>query len=156
MFCLILVFPLLILLNNQIFAAPQRGLRVVDSKGRQIGEYQASHALLIGVSRYTNGWPQLESIPAEMTQIVEPVESHGFKITRINNPAADELEKSFKRFIRSYGYRQETRLLFFFSGHGFSRSRDGMGYLVPADAPDPRKDPGGFYQKALSMSQILT
>jgi formylglycine-generating enzyme required for sulfatase activity len=71
------------------------------------------------------------------------------------DPDGDELEDAFEDFIDEYGYTPGNRLLFFFTGHGHSRE-DGMGYLVPADAPDPRKDQGGFYRRVLSMSRIMT
>lgn len=36
------------------------------NKGKQVGLYEESHALLIGVSDYPAGWPCLESIPDEL------------------------------------------------------------------------------------------
>ena len=46
--------------------------------------------------------------------------------------------------------------MFFFSGHGASRTDGSMGYLVPSDAPLIHKNPSGFMRKALSMSRIKT
>jgi len=42
---------------------------VTDDEGRRVTLYAGSHALLIGVSDYTAGWPDLESIPAELAQV---------------------------------------------------------------------------------------
>lgn len=47
-----------------------RGLvRIKDSQGQQVGLYKDSHALLIGVSNYTAGWPDLLAIPTELDQV---------------------------------------------------------------------------------------
>jgi hypothetical protein len=46
--------------------AQRGGLEVFpirDAKGQQVGLYSESHALVIGVSRYTNGWPRLAGFP---------------------------------------------------------------------------------------------
>ena len=65
------------------------------------------------------------------------------------------MKSAFEDFIGKYGYNKKARLLFFFSGHGFTRLDGTKGYLVPSDAPNPFKDEKGFLRKALPMSQIL-
>ncbi|MCP4694006.1 MAG: PEGA domain-containing protein, partial [Desulfobacterales bacterium] len=54
-----------------------------------------------------------------------------------------------------HGYDRDNRLLFYFSGHGHTRQNGEKGYLVPADAPNPKRDEKGFLKKALPMSWIL-
>ena len=112
--------------------------------------------MLIGVSDYRAGWPDLENIPAEIDSLADSLRDHGFSVKTVLNPDSDELQDSFKRFIDRYGYDSQNRLLFFFSGHGYTRKQGKKGYLVPADAPDPREDDRGFVRKALSMSQVNT
>ena len=50
-------------------AAPQkRGIVPVpikDTKGEEIFLYQESHALLVGVSEYSEGWSNLPGVPKE-------------------------------------------------------------------------------------------
>ncbi|MCP3924830.1 MAG: hypothetical protein GY714_19810 [Desulfobacterales bacterium] len=153
-FILIIFFVLIANLS----LAQTRGLSRVTIKanGKNISLYKESHALLIGVSDYTHGWPDLEGIPAELREVEKSLVKHGFKVTKVINPNNRQLQTAFENFIDQYGYDDENRLLFFFSGHGYSRKNGKKGYLVPTDAPDPRKDKKGFLRKALSMSRILT
>jgi formylglycine-generating enzyme required for sulfatase activity len=135
-----------------------RGIGVVPIKtanGKQIGLYKGSHALLIGVSDYTAGWPDLQSIPGEMNKLEKALSSKGFSVTKISDPNARKLKSSFEDFIDKYGYDKNNRLLFFFSGHGYTRSNGNKGYLVPTDAPNPKIDSQGFLRKAVRMSKVL-
>lgn len=137
---------------------PVKGVGTViltDKTGAQIGLYKESHALLIGVSDYTAGWPDLESIPGELDKVQAVLEQQGFHVVRVMNPDSEELARQFRQFINKYGYLPDNRLLFFFSGHGYTRLEGKKGYLVPTDAPDPRIDEIAFAQKSLAMGQIL-
>jgi formylglycine-generating enzyme required for sulfatase activity len=131
---------------------------IKDKSGNEIGLYKESHALVIGVSDYTNGWQDLESVPGEVNDLVSALEAQGFHVVKVLNPNSEALEKSFKDFIDQYGFDPDNRLLFFFSGHGYTRQvgKITKGYLVPTDAPIPEHDPKGFKNKALSMKQIIT
>ncbi len=134
-----------------------RGIQVVkDARGEQVCLYKESHALLIGVSDYTAGWMDLNSVPQEMDDIADALKRQGFTVTRVMNPDHRELKNAFESFINDYGYDSDSRLLFFFSGHGYSRNGGTKGYLVPTDAPNPERDNKGFLRKALPMTQILS
>ncbi len=135
-----------------------KGIKVVvkDTSGRQVGLYKGSHALLIGISDYTAGWPKLESVPGEINEVEAALKSRGFNVVKVMNPNSDELYEAFEDFIDTYGFDEGNRLFFFFSGHGHTRKAGKKGYLVPADAPDPRYDEKGFARKAIGMNQILT
>lgn len=139
-------------------AAADRGLKLVikDSGGETIGGYADSHALLIGVSDYTAGWPDLESIPAELDDMAGMLSQQGFTVQKVLDPTAEQMKSAFEEFINRYGFNRNDRLLFVFSGHGYNRLNGKKGYLVPADAPDPRNDEMGFLRKALDMTQILS
>ena len=138
-------------------AAKQRGITVVikDTSGRKVGLYKGSHALLIGVSNYTAGWPRLHSVPNEIKRVENTLKKKGFHVVKVMNPTSEELSRAFEDFIDLYGFDQNNRLLLFFSGHGYTRKDGEKGYLVPADAPNPNKDRVGFLRKALPMNQIL-
>ena len=139
-------------------AIQTKGIKMVikDKSGRKVGLYKGSHALIIGVSRYTAGWPNLESIPGEMDQIKTALMNQGFNVKEILNPTSDQLNNAFEDFIDRYGFDRDSRLIFFFSGHGYTRMKGKKGYIVPSDAPDPRLDEKGFLRKAIPMGQILT
>jgi uncharacterized caspase-like protein len=150
------LLPLLVICSN---AADTRGLKrvvVKDREGREIGLYKGSYALLIGVSDYSAGWPDLRSIPDELVTVETMLKKRGFMVRKILNPTAEAMKAAFEEFIGDYGYDENNRLLFFFSGHGFSRKNGTKGYLVPADAPLPEGNDRAFLRKALSMGQILT
>nr|VFJ55039.1 MAG: WD domain-containing protein, G-beta repeat-containing protein [Candidatus Kentron sp. FW] len=136
--------------------ADNRGV-VRLSDGQEAFRYGKSYALLVGVSDYDrrSGWNDLNAIPGELDRVETALKSAGFhEIVRVKNPNDDQLHAAFEGFKDDYGFEENNRLLFFFSGHGHT-DRDGAGYLVPADAPNPRKDRQGFLKKALAMSQIL-
>ncbi len=139
-------------------ASQTKGIKVVvkDTSGRKVGLYKGSHALLIGISDYTAGWPKLESVPYEINKVEAALKKQGFHVVKVMDPTSDELNEAFEDFIDTYGFDVGNRLLFFFSGHGHTRKQGKKGYLVPADAPDPRYDEKGFARKAIGMNQILT
>ncbi len=59
---LLLAFAFL-LFTHAAYAAETRGVKRVEiktSSGELVGLYEQSHALVIGVSDYTGGWPDLE------------------------------------------------------------------------------------------------
>ncbi|MEA3348663.1 MAG: SUMF1/EgtB/PvdO family nonheme iron enzyme, partial [Pseudomonadota bacterium] len=138
--------------------AQNRGIEIVpikDTSGRQVGIYKGSYALIFGASEYVAGWPKLPSVIGETNKIETALKANGFAVRRILNPDGARLKSEFERFKNDYGYSQDNRLLIFFSGHGYSRKQGDKGYLVPVDAPDPRRDETGFLRKALPMSQVL-
>ncbi len=140
-------------------AEGEKGIRRVpihDRHGQEVGWYERSYALLIGVSDYRAGWPDLESVPRELASVGRALEAHGFEVREAPaDPSAEQLEDAVRGFIKDYGYSERHRLLIFFSGHGYSFEGDERGFLVPSDAPDPRIDPTGFERKAVPMSDVL-
>jgi uncharacterized caspase-like protein len=73
------------------------------------------------------------------------------------DPDRKALRQAYDDFIQDYGLDHDNRLLFYFAGHGhtitFPDQRE-MGYIVPANAPDPNMDERGFMGKAMDMQQI--
>ena len=70
-------------------AATQRGIVPVpikDVAGNQVGLYKGSYALIIGVSDYTEGWQDLESVPNEVDDLVSALEEQGFHVVKMLNP----------------------------------------------------------------------
>ena len=130
-------------------------IEISDETGRPMTLYKGSYALLIGVSEYTNGWSDLESVPEELDRVEAMLDRQGFKVTKQLNPNKRELWSAFTDFIDAHGYNEENRLLIFYSGHGHTRKNGRKGYLVPRDAANPEKNETAFLKKALPMSQVL-
>jgi hypothetical protein len=148
-------------INNAIAEGRDPGGIASDAVGSRIlSSYSGSYALLIGESQYTNGWSNLESIPGELREVEKILQSQGFKVEKSFNLNAEDLTKRFKRFINKYGFEENNRLLFFYSGHGYTRkakgTHKGKGYIVPVDAANPNFDETAFLRKAVGMDQILT
>jgi Caspase domain len=136
-----------------------RGLAVVPAPVGPKGEiqelYTGSYALLVGVSRYDNpAWSSLQSIPGELDELADTLGKIGFdRVERVADPTGDQLRKTIRDFMKRFD-RDGARLLFVFSGHGWTL--DGQfGYFVPRDAPDPISDRAGFRDAALSMQQVV-
>lgn len=144
------LFTLLLLSITQYAYSETRGVGIRSVNGNEIRGYKASYALVIGVSDYNNGWPDLDEIPAELDQVEQALLTNGFdKVIRVKNPDNKALKAAFKDFIDYYGYDEDNRLLVFFSGHGYTRKNNSKGYLVPTNAPTLPKMNAVFYVKHL-------
>lgn len=129
---------------------------VYSPEGSRIIVYNKSVALLIGVSDYTNGWSDLESVPGEIELMEKSLDKQSFGVEKVLNPTSQELKDAIEHFIITYGFEKDNRLLIFFSGHGHSRKGGKKVYIVPADAADPNVNGVKFRQKAIEMEQVIT
>ncbi len=137
--------------------AQQRGFKPVIVAGTGTSElYKESHALIIGMSEYTNGWPKLSGVKKDIPEVKTALESNGFHVVVKIDLTRAELDQVFIDFITTYGQDSENRLLFYFAGHGHTLNKFGetIGYIVPVDAPNPNYNEAGFIQKAMPMSRI--
>ena len=140
--------------------AAQRGVSVTPVStrdGQQVMLYEQSHALIIGISRYTNGWPSLYGVADDVPAVKRALESHGFTVETLIDPTKGEIDARMNSFIAKFGQKPGNRLLFYYAGHGHSLDNaygGKMGYIVPRDAPNPNLDPVGFRTKAMSMETI--
>jgi len=152
---ILLMIGLTLSINNAAAEGRDPGGVASDAVGSQIlSSYSGSYALLIGESQYTNGWSNLESIPGELREVEKVLQSQGFKVEMSLNLNAKEFAERFNRFINQYGFEENNRLLFFYSGHGYTRKA--KGYIVPVDAANPNFDETAFLRKAVGMNQITT
>ena len=146
-------------LSGPVEAAKGRGINisVKAENGAEVALYAESHALVIGISNYTNGWPKLRGVREDIPAVKTALEKQGFKVTVVMDPDRDSLDKAFRTFIARHGQKPDNRLLFYYAGHGHSLMLGYggmMGYLVPNDAPDPNLDEGGFLASSMSMQSI--
>ncbi len=118
--------------------------------------YDASYALVIGASNYTNGWGALPGVPGDVKAVSALLARQGFQVSELLDPTRDQLDRALRNFVAQRGLREGNRLLVYFAGHGHTL-RAGtrrLGYIVPVDAPNPNRDPAGFREKAYSMESI--
>ena len=140
-------------------AAPQRNLEPVALQvpgGQRQTLYDASHALVIGASKYRNGWGQLPGVVDDVKAVSALLGRHGFEVSTLMDPTGVQLDQALRQFAGRYGVREGNRLLVYFAGHGHTQTRGNskIGYIVPVDAPNPNKDLGGFITTAYPMQQM--
>ncbi|GFK92252.1 hypothetical protein NNJEOMEG_00074 [Fundidesulfovibrio magnetotacticus] len=136
--------------------AAHAGVIIQSKDGSDAVTYAGSHALLIGQAAYKGGWARLDSVAAELEQVGEALKRQDFQVETLKDADAATLRAKIKDFIDRNGYTKDNRLLLYYSGHGYSRNNNQMGYIVPVDAPLPEKDERGFLSKAVSMNQVQT
>jgi tetratricopeptide (TPR) repeat protein len=152
---LILMGVALSLIGLEVAKAQVSSLKITDSSGREVIVYKESHALVIWAGDYQH-WDKLNNIEDEAKDVVTALKRQGFEVTVVANPTGQTLKQAMETFITNYGYTSDSRLVIFFSGHGFTRKKT-KGYLVPVDAPDPASNPQSqqaFLKVALDMEQV--
>jgi len=95
--------------------------------------YGASHALVIGIDRYTGGWPALKTAVSDARQVADELKRQGFNVTLKTDLKSNELREALRAFFAIAGRDPEARLLLWHAGHGTTVGTEG--FLVPADAP---------------------
>ena len=119
--------------------------------------YEKSYALLIGNSKYTNGWGDLSGVKEDIREVKTALTSHDFRVEVYENLNKCDMDRVFSSFIKRYGQNKNNRLLFYFAGHGYTVSTyygDKLAYIVPKNAPLPKNDLAGFQEKSMETSQI--
>ena len=113
--------------------------------------YGASHALVIGIDDYENGWPRLRNAVRDARLVAEELRSHGFDVVLKTNLRSGELQRALADFFVLKGEDPDARLLVWFAGHGHTAG--GESYLIPADGPRPGAG-ARFRLKALSIRRF--
>ena len=73
--------------------------------------YEESHALIIGVSDYTNGWSKLAGVKEDVTEVQRASENNGFEVQLLVDPDKQQLEATIEDFIFEKEANPENRLL---------------------------------------------
>lgn len=139
-------------------AISYKRVRIKNKLGKDVYLYKESHALVIGASDYTNGWPSLPGVKEDIESVRSALEKKGFDVVTVTNPDAKMLGGAFDSFIGEYGGGENNRLLFYFAGHGYSvkpnYGGEKLGYIVPVDAPNPNGNLDEFRKLAMSMQRM--
>ncbi len=137
----------------------QRGIYAVTKGGEKVPLYNDCRALVIGVSDYSNGWPDLPNAVKDAREVAEKLRKLGFTVSLVENPTSKELKDALNKFIYEDGKEPDRALFLFFAGHGDTEElADGtrLGYIIPTDCPLLRDDQRGFGDKAVGMNYIET
>lgn len=145
-----------LILMQSVYSLQSVRIPILDRDFQEIGYYDKSKALIIGNTQYKH-WPDLPGVEEEVRLVEESLRSHGFEVQVATNLNYEEMNETMRRFVVKNGSLENTRLVFYFAGHGDSlESRyggDPMGYLVATDTPDS-KNRQEFKLKSLSMDRI--
>jgi hypothetical protein len=134
----------------------------IPIEDKSLFPYEKSYALLIGIWDYLKGWEKLSpgSIEHDLETVAKALKAHNFIIRTVINPTHDEIIEELNQFKNNYGLEKNNRLLFYFSGHGWSRHNNEIGYIVPKDAPFPDTDTWRnkkeFIKRSVSMEYFIT
>lgn len=129
----------------------------LQQNGKAEALYEASYALVVGNADYTNGWASLPGVNNDIEEVASTLENEGFTVVKGFNYTKQQLDSTFSAFISTYGNELNTRLLFYYAGHGYTVNTtygDKLGYLVPIDAPHPEDDINLFQGMSMEMAQI--
>lgn len=158
LFCIPAVF--FFLEGQEAVAAGSRAIHVKvrdrNDKPKDIRLYSGYHALVIGCSKYNNGWPELPGPVRDVEEVSVALEQLGFQVEVLHDPDSVRLRRALNN-LAGNSEDLEQGLVVYFAGHGHTLSlADGrkLGYIVPVDAPDPEKDLVGFMDRAVSMQQM--
>jgi hypothetical protein len=91
-----------------------------------------------------------------MNAVKDALVEQGFEVTRVYDPSAQVLYAEMQSFLGKYGARQDARLLFFYSGHGFTNAQNQMAYIVPVDAGNPKSNYSEFISKGVTLEYFHT
>jgi formylglycine-generating enzyme required for sulfatase activity len=79
--------------------------------------YQSSHALVIGVSDYDNGWSRLPGVRADVAAVSDLLRQHGFEVESVIDEDKEEICRRLDEFLRTHGQEAANRLLIYYAGH---------------------------------------
>ncbi|HKQ79241.1 MAG TPA: SUMF1/EgtB/PvdO family nonheme iron enzyme, partial [Blastocatellia bacterium] len=134
-----------------------QGVKIKVETGQEIDLYDESHALVIGVSDYNNGWKKLPGVIADVAQVGAVLEQQGFNVVKLMNPTRREFDDAIQLFISQRGLKERNRLVIYFAGHGYTErlgdDRD-LGYIVMRNAAKPEHDQQQFSLSAISMDEV--
>ena len=144
--------------QSELRGARPVGVRVQGEDGKEIALYEESHALIIGISNYTNGWKVLGGVKQDVPEVKQALQKHGFVVEELLDKTKAGIRDGVETFISRWGQIENNRLLIYFAGHGETlTTRDGrkVGYIVPVDAPKADQQAlGVFKQSAISLDEV--
>ena len=155
----VFIVPIVPIIADELLS--QRGMKITvrTEAGQDIPLYNNSYALVIGNGTYTNGWDPLKDALKDVKEVATALEKHGFNVTLKTDLEKVEFENAFETFIRNGRRDENSRLLFYYAGHGYTETlRTGaqLGYLVMIDSPLPTTAGAIDGSKNIDMESLVT
>jgi esterase/lipase superfamily enzyme len=115
--------------------------------------YSKSFALVIGISKYENGWRKLNNAVNDAEAIASELTKQDFEDRLERDLNGADLAALVDEWFKTSGSEDDARLLLWFAGHGHTIERTIGGsptaYIVGADAPNPDSVPRAQKKAAL-------
>ena len=131
------------------------GITTID--GQELLLYDHSYALVVGNSNYQN-FDRLPGVAKDVQDVAQALERKGFTVKLELNLTRDKFDCLFTKFALNQGNNINTRILFYYAGHGATLTMEGdetMGYLVMIDTPKQDRDKAGFVTKSIDMLYLI-
>ena len=133
------------------------GIAINTIDGQNLLLYDHSYALVVGNSNYQY-FDKLPGAAKDARDVAQALERKGFSVELAMNITRNQFERMFTNFALNRGKPENTRMLFYYAGHGATLPMAGdeiMGYLVMVDTPKPDKDPAGFVNSTIDMQYMV-
>ncbi len=91
------------MISGQVEAA-SRGIHVVAKSGEQLYLYKDYHALVIGVSDYTQGWPDLPNAVKDAREVESVLKDLGFNVKLVVNSTSRQLGAAINKMAFDTGF----------------------------------------------------
>ena len=92
--------------------------------------YEESHALIVGIGDYTNGWSKPPGVETDVGEVSRALEENGFEVEVVEDPTLDELEIAIEDFIFDKGADLENQLLIYYAGHSHLHKTDDVEIFI--------------------------
>ena len=109
--------------------------------------YAHSYALVVGIGDYLGNHPPLPGAERDARRVADALTGAGFDVTPYYQQTitGEKLRTLIADFVDRHGYEEDSRVLIWFAGHGFTI--DGEGYLLGSDAPKLDAAAPGFNEE---------
>ncbi len=158
---ILVVLVILLLSFHPSSSQESEAIKKVDVKipgGETIALYKGSYALVVGNGNYTKGWDPLPGALKDVDEVARVLEEvHHFKVVKKKDLTRNEFLQVLTQFIHEYGKQTDSRVLFYYAGHGHTEKLENgedLGYIVMVDAPSPGQDPIGLNLCSLDMQWL--
>ena len=152
-----ILFQIAVFTVLNIYTTLYASIVVTTVEGQEILLYEESHALIVGNSDYKH-FDHLPGAKQDAQEIASVLKRKGFVVQLELNLTRTEFDKKFTDFVLNRGKKENTRIFFYYAGHGATLPMAGdekMGYILMIDTPQPDKDPSGFVTQSIDMQYMI-